>query len=545
MRQIPGFYYDAERRRYFKIEADQTAPENAAWSADNVKRRRKKEADRAARRQAERRRQAAFAKAVKRSAALDEPPLVGGLIRRELFGASHGLARRRECPGRGERVDVPGAAAMMWAGGLKMRGSVRLWPEVSENKGAVSALWVGGDGKSGLGVVYAARNDKVVRSSYIATDRNGEINTHLAMAEHPGVVFDTVQEPCFPQVSSLSYHASSGRMFMTSRQPTMYPGIGFLKPRKGEGPTEPGWILGDLGYSLYGTTERPSRNCVVNTCVAAPANARLACAAGTNMGILRWMDNDLVHWLTAGWKRRKCKGSSHKPLEEPEVEEVETTGSEDITAAKAAQGEILALDFLPLNPAEIIVAGGRLSTVPIIDLRVPEAEWTALRHTSSVANLRAVGGYQVLAAGPKNAMALYDLRFLRKEEDKAPKAETVPIVRFAEYKNDAHMAIGLDVAVGPEVGIGCGWEGSGAGVVAAAHDDGRVAIYSLKDGMRLKSPAVDAIDVSLDPGGGPGSKHGVVKCLKFATMPGDGQPSLFVGERTLVNKYSLWEVDEW
>ncbi|KAG7294289.1 hypothetical protein NEMBOFW57_004360 [Staphylotrichum longicolle] len=37
-REIPGFYYDTVKRKYFRIEDAGTAPAQAAWSARNVKR---------------------------------------------------------------------------------------------------------------------------------------------------------------------------------------------------------------------------------------------------------------------------------------------------------------------------------------------------------------------------------------------------------------------------------------------------------------------------------------------------------------------------
>jgi len=73
------------------------------------------------------------------------------------------------------------------------------------------------------------------------------------------------------------------------------------------------------------------------------------------------------------------------------------------------------------------------------------------------------------------------------------------------------------------------------GVVAAAHDDGNVAIYSLKTGLRLPSPIIEAI-----------SEASVASVIQFATLPGDKNPSLFVPQQGQVKKYSFASgVDEW
>lgn len=40
-REIPGFYYDPEKKKYFKIEASHKAPAGSQYSKDAVKRKRK------------------------------------------------------------------------------------------------------------------------------------------------------------------------------------------------------------------------------------------------------------------------------------------------------------------------------------------------------------------------------------------------------------------------------------------------------------------------------------------------------------------------
>jgi len=237
--------------------------------------------------------------------------------------------------------------------------------------------------------------------------------------------------------------------------------------------------------------------------------------AGTNQGIFRLRDREGTTWLSP-------------PASGPLSDSAAVS-----SAMEASQGDILALEYLPLNPAEVLLFGNRSGTVGVLDQRTPTQEWFSLEHKSSVAHLKAVGDFEVLAAGPRSAMAVYDLRCTRNGANNATgqvvSNKTRPIMQFAEYKNQAHIHIGLDVVVDP---------GLDGGVVAAAHDDGKVALFSLRDGKRLKSPAVDAIDVTKARSGN------VVKSLQFATMPCDRLASLFVGEGPRINKYSFGRGDE-
>jgi hypothetical protein len=267
----------------------------------------------------------------------------------------------------------------------------------------------------------------------------------------------------------------------------------------------------------------------------APYGSRLTCIAGTDRGVVQLRDQELS-WLTppADWSPRRFRGR--------------TQPSKD---RAPWQGDILSVDFLTPNNPEVILAGTRSSHVCVLDLRTPPGEWSAegntLKHASSAAHVRCVGPYTVLAAGPQNAMALYDVRFLQRQQlqqqqqqQQNPPANwgrggegegggrrrrqgncTRPVVEFPSYCNQEHIHIGLDVLTEPGYGS--------AGIVAAAHGDETVGLYSLGDGSRIPAPAVDGIKA-----------HAVVRSLMWQTLPGDQHPSLFVGEGPWVRKYSFW-----
>jgi hypothetical protein len=160
-RQIPGYYYgqsmhvilcllsvadyssiklDDRRKKYFKIEKSGTAPSNAAWSAENVKRR--KIEDKQAR--IVKHRQNLIRRHVKRAGVLREP-LMGGFLNREL-----GVPFR-------ESIHVPSAA---WGAGLTDKGLIPFelaFPLIGSPN--ISCFYVNGDDEeTGLGVAYGSKS---------------------------------------------------------------------------------------------------------------------------------------------------------------------------------------------------------------------------------------------------------------------------------------------------------------------------------------------------------------------------------------------------
>jgi hypothetical protein len=178
--------------------------------------------------------------------------------------------------------------------------------------------------------------------------------------------------------------------------------------------------------------------------------------------------------------------------------------------------DIFSIDFQRGGHPEVFFAGGRPGRLWMCDIRTPVQEWDWMRPPSSIAHVRSVSEHRVLALGPRSAMAVYDIRAGWKES-----AE--PCVRFPEYRNREHVYIGA--AAEPEIGV-----------VAAAHDDGKVAIYSVNSGRRLPAPGVDAL--AADPSAGP------VQCMMFQTMPLETHPSLWVGVGPYVKKISFGTSDD-
>ncbi|KAK4240278.1 hypothetical protein C8A03DRAFT_31580 [Achaetomium macrosporum] len=508
-REIPGFYYDSAKRKYFRIENSKTAPAQAAWSARNVKRRAIEEKEDAQRREKLQRQ----ANSVKRTP-VRKVPLMGGLLAREI-GEVGGST-------------VPGAETLgrAWAGGLRAKGGVKLWPQYPDNCGMVSSMWVGGSDELELGIVYGALNEGLWAGAYIPRDADDKISCRHTAERYPGVDFRprlyTLSDPI---ITSIKFHDSSGTILLASND---YRGGPICirqfkgQPQNSGDPSrnlvleENESVLLFSGRQLHGGPAS-----TIHALQPAPYGSRLTCIAGTDRGIVQLQNQELA-WLTppSDWSPRRFRERT-QPWKD----------------RAPWQGDILSVDFLTPNSAEVILAGTRSSHVCVLDLRAPPDEWSAessaLKHASSAAHVRCVGPYTVLAAGPQNAMALYDVRFLQRQQlHQNNPAQwggrrrwgencTRPVVEFPSYRNQEHIHIGLDVLTEPGYGS--------AGIVAAAHGDETVALYSLGDGSRIPVAAVDGIKA-----------HAVVRSLMWQTLPGDRHPSLFVGEGPWIRKYSFW-----
>ncbi|KAJ0380559.1 hypothetical protein COL26b_001265 [Colletotrichum chrysophilum] len=209
---------------------------------------------------------------------------------------------------------------------------------------------------------------------------------------------------------------------------------------------------------------------VVNsTTIGPPSSSNLVCVIGTSFGLLRLMGDERVRWL-----------GPPRPRPGP------------------PEGDFFTSSFLPDNP-NVLFAGGRNPTIKLMDMRTMWDAWELLP-IGPVAHLEAVNPHQFVAAGPRSLMAVFDIRYRRLLPNGVR-----PVVEFEGYKNDAHMHIGWAVD-------------ADAGVVAAAHDDGAVGMYSLLSGRRLRCPAVDGI-----------KGRTPIKSLRFTAMPGKRHKSLFVG----------------
>lgn len=570
-RELPGFYYgkyqphalirypqpftllthptDEEKKRYFRIEAGRTAPSSAAWSAENVKKR-KAEKQMAVR---EQKRMEKTMGLIKRSGVLSQPQTGGRLIRE--FGV----------------VD-PELPVASWAAGLREKGDICFLPEQEWREDArnISCMIINGDDQSsGMGAAYASRfphsycsppyasftqiahhlagpDGHHVMGSYIPTDKDDKINFVETDEMRTSRIAQLRPEAIHQhEITSMSYHKASQSVVVTSTNPTGPNGssqsqICIFPPRLSDdivddevsrryfreeyGGRKPAWMLGGSDSQLRFTS--PIRGLANNCTRACPTSSpgQLDAILATSHGVIH-LDGatPAMKWITPSPGDHRGGGGASRN-------------------DRAMLRDVFSVDYHPSN-AKVIYAGCRDARIHRVDMRTPYSEtadgrdW--YRHQSAVAHVRCLNEHQVLAAGPRSAMAIYDVRWLspgRRGVKGCGAAAARPVVQFPGYRNAAHLQIGLDVThdVGGVAGLGCG------GVVAAGLDDGTVGVFSLRSGRRLRAGDVD----------NPGklkAASGVVKALQFEKMPWEKETSLFVAVGPVVKKFSfgLDDDEEW
>ncbi|KAL3959825.1 hypothetical protein ACCO45_004942 [Purpureocillium lilacinum] len=391
--EIPGYYYDEAKNKYFKIEKSHTAPPSAAWSADSVKKRRVEDT---ARREA-RHRAHLVRNHVKRSV-LRRNILPAGLLAREteiVRSAAGGVA------GYGARADDGDLGAAAWVSGVVDKGHVPFVPSFARTRFAnMPCFYVGGDDtKTGLGVAYATLDEETLVGSYISTDDNDRITFDR---DRPGTLergpsFRTEMIRC-PQMSSIKYHKPSHKILLTSREPDHSCGLYFFSPPLSPpDDPRPHWLLGEK-HAGPGGVGPPLRH-------------------------------------------RHQRRHPPRPLQRDHGLD---------RAAEPPKGlhlpqEIFDQDFQHGNH-NILLAGGRQPRLWMTDLRTPESDWSWTRHASSIAHLRSVNEHQILVAGLQNSMALYDMRFFGRRPNGIS-----PLLDFPAYRNAAHFHTGWDVS--PSLGV--------------------------------------------------------------------------------------------
>ncbi|KAI1135301.1 hypothetical protein F5Y05DRAFT_395150 [Hypoxylon sp. FL0543] len=471
--EIPGYYYDAQKRRFFKVEHSQTAPSNAAWSSDKVKKR-KLEDEAAA---AQLRRASLNRNRIARSRVLNVP-LMGGFLAREYGQHIHDLR------------DIRPAS---FAHGIVGRGQRNLhdWPEPVNLKHVLVASKI--PGEPFCKAYFSAESSKIF-SVPIPRDSTGAVDHRLlretSCATPLGCLCPRWEESV-RQVTDIKYSAKANLMLVASEDPDTigYPLHTFTPKRFRHNEHS---ALYRLKQSYKDETNRKYTSNTI--CVAPPASNKI-CLVGTNLGVAQFDEDCQMRLYTSSNQRGKL-------------------------LIPDSFRDVFSIDFHADNP-NVMFFGGRPGKVFTGDVREEARKWDVVALNNSITHIKSVSQNQVLVAGLRNTLSVFDLRYcdLAKVRDKKdPKTErkAIPVVTMPAYKNAARFDVGLDYD--PQ-----------SGVVAAAHDDGRIALYSVRSGKRLPSRDVDKVHSIIGP----------IHSLQFETLDGDKTPSLFVGDENNINVYSF------
>ncbi|UKZ81986.1 hypothetical protein TrVFT333_009767 [Trichoderma virens FT-333] len=241
--ELPGYYYDAEKKRYFAIEKSHTAPASAKWSSASVKRRKLES-------------QAA-------EEASKEEELIKNSVKRNVLihdaAASGLLAREMGSPRTAE------------AG----RGGLR------------TGTWL-----------LLCFDDELLMGIYIETDENENLKTRSASIRQSGKPhYEMIY--C-PQMSSIKYHQPTNKVLLTSKQYGENRSLCVFTPPMETSP-DLGlhWALGEINsYRNIMNDFSQNWNWGVNQSTPAPASSNLLCVVGTNKGIQRIHLNETPSWIT-------------------------------------------------------------------------------------------------------------------------------------------------------------------------------------------------------------------------------------------------------
>ncbi|KAI1105037.1 hypothetical protein F4804DRAFT_305319 [Jackrogersella minutella] len=468
---IPGFYWDAEKGRYFKIESRATAPLDAPWSSDKVKKRQSD--DKAATAKATR--AAMNMNRITPSRVLNEPQM-GGFLAREQgkHGRDHATAN--------------------FAQGLDLTGVVPFCPTYPSRTNPTGMCVT--DKKNSLGVYNlftTLGNDTPIWNTAITREYD---TGRVGFLPAPGVMdqfsyTESHPEETIPQVSDIKYDKQRNLVLVTSRRPSSAT-QGVLSTFT---PRDVNTVVHRAPPSgLQNHKDRLSMGYEANTVCVTPSSFHHVCLVGTSVGLAAPTPRGDLKLITPN----------------------RYTGFE--TFVDDAFRDIFSMDFHVENP-RVMFFGGRYGDLVTADFRHPNKEWQALPMVTSIAHVKSVGEHHTLVAGIENTLSVFDMRYCTGRtigNDVAFRRAPTPVVRMAEYKNSARFDVGLDYD-------------RGSGVVAAAHNDGTVALYSVRSGNRLQSRDIDNIH----------SEYGQIHHLQFQTFEGDATPHLFVGMADMVHVYSF------
>ncbi|KAI1760881.1 hypothetical protein GGR53DRAFT_59127 [Hypoxylon sp. FL1150] len=477
---IPGYYWDEKKRRYFKVEKGGTAPTDAAWSADNVKKRKLEDA---ASVDALRKLNLNKNRIVRSRAA--NQALMGGFFARECGDMDR---------------DQPTAA---FAHGLVERGMIPLADPAWRSNTNVKHMFVAGKGhKNDLCTAYATLDEHTVLSTYVPRDGKGGkihrrlISHHIDVPTH----IRPNREIAVRQISDIKYSEKAHRILVASRSPSSEVSTMIFAPKRTKSDdARPSWLIGENGTTLYMNVraygDHTYNDYAANVVCPAPRGNEYMFMVGSSRGLLHCGVDMAMGW-SSPWGPGHYYSNSDK------------------------YRDIFAVDFQPDHP-KVVLCGGRPGYLFAGDTRQYANSWGRVDLGSTITHVKAISEYQVLVSGLRNMLCVYDLRYTCyasriKGNLNSSGNLAMPLFKVDQYKNAAHVNIGLDVD-------------RASHIVAAAHDDGKVALYSTRTGKRLKSRHIDQIH----------SSHGAIHCVQFEPFPTDVTPTLFVGEQSNIRAYSF------
>ncbi|TVY55531.1 hypothetical protein LCER1_G003129 [Lachnellula cervina] len=499
IRDIPGYYYDKEKRKYFKIETK--SPAGSAYSSQDVKRRKTVDDDKEKRAKQAIREQGRIC----RSKIL-EASLAGQILSREL-GQCHGLD-----------------AAQLLSGGLVPQG--RLPAFLGPNCNPLFTLFPRTDLGPSMVDIRLARGD-VLSAFRMNVDKTDRSDNHGSIEIcHGPLTTDRIhssQATRFLQVfgnggrtTSLNMNEPCGRVVTTWLSGSTNSGIAITNTHHPRLPgAEPDEEFSENISTIFGPgLDRGSEPNIFSS-TAAPPDSPYLFAFGSSYGILGLRKSD----FSLSWFKSDFYPRGENP------------------------SDVFALEFLADNH-NILLSGGRKGILNIADLRVPNtSSEDVITHPSCITHIRQLDNHRIIVAGLNSHLCQYDLRFRKltstvssralgpKKHSSIPKSRrrdtsinnqktTLSTLQYPDFKNDSTINTGFDIDLE-------------TGTVAAAQEwdsvNPPVQLFSLHGGHKVcltLRPYVVTPHIQMPPDF---VVNNPVRCLKFCRDIEGRMKSLYVG----------------
>ncbi|KAJ5820376.1 hypothetical protein N7474_005967 [Penicillium riverlandense] len=382
-REIPGFYYDPEKKKYFKIQANHAAPPGAQYSKEAVKRKRTEQEKRQKRVHLAQR---SAREKVKTAAFLDHP--LNNVPREIATNLLSGSARREQ-------------QAVVYASQLQRKKlhEFEPWPD------HYSIRHVLRNPKSGI----------LIASGYHGGDSSVSI-CFPDFDEEQWTYNRTMERVLFKEAYRLSSVSLSHTGYLLATMDSGPNGDSFLAPRMLPDPDEGG----DYRWPIYFAHPIRIRTTPSLWCSAAcPTGSKALFAIGTSDG-LHTLEGFGSHWtLSQKPFPGDTKPGSHR-------------------RSDSSHASVTAVEWLS---QDVIASGLKDSTVFLHDLRSGGSA-TRLQHPHFVSKIRRIDPYRLVVAG-HNSLQMYDIRYAPNGLQRKPKpnsrshTSTRPYLTFPEYEPDS------------------------------------------------------------------------------------------------------------
>ncbi|KAI9800413.1 MAG: hypothetical protein M1833_003299 [Piccolia ochrophora] len=472
---IRGYYYDPEKKKYFKILPNHAAPPGSSYSHENVRKARREAqvlhgvdslsliaglTNSQKERERKKAQRQPRTRLVQRSKLLQNP--VGSLM---------GLAREHGCQPRREQAEV---SAATYVKAFKRR----LLLKSSDPAERFTAIafdpstqgLVGGTSSSvRYDLIQAVPRDAFPLLSEDEEDKWKD-QAYKTISE-----FITASEITSIKLSSL-------RTLVFTLQGGAFPPKALITPLCSPDTVEAYGHLDNGSIEDYVLKKTSTLYCSA----ICPSGRRVA--IGSDRGVIL-MSQDSV-----GGSVQTLRNSDWKPRPFNTI------------------SDVLATEFLDNHT---IAAGQRDGYIQLMDVRMDGRGGRVLRvkHPSSVTHVRQVDASKIIACGLQSSLNMYDLRFPELPAWKKRAMQPTQAVLEYDHFNDFRTDLGFDIDV--ELGL-----------VAAGRDDNTVRLYSLHTAKVLRSNA--SMPLKERP-----------RCIAFAAMKMDHKPSsLLVGASDEVLEFS-------